>query len=84
MLEQNIRTVSTNVSPKSPHFSAHSSDSHLGGFDCPTNIGITRGTPSVTTLVVVSDLGCSKIFISLTIYGVRNARASVRIFLEKP
>ncbi len=35
----------------------------------PTNIGITRGTPSVATLVVVSHgvgLGCSKVFISLT------------------
>ncbi len=36
----------------------------------PTNVGITRGTPSVTTLlVVVSDgvrhLGCYKAFISL-------------------
>ena len=37
-------------------------------FDFPTNIGITRGeggggTPSVTTPVVVSDLGCSKVLI---------------------
>ncbi len=32
----------------------------------PINIGITSGTPSVTALVVVSDLGCSKVFMSLT------------------
>ncbi len=48
----------------------------------PTNICITTGTPSMTTLVVVSDLDCSKVFISL-IYGVRNARAGVRIVGEK-
>ena len=35
----------------------------------PTIVGITRGTQSVTTLVVLSDegrnLGCSKVFMSL-------------------
>ncbi len=53
----------------------------------PTNIGITRDTPSVTTLVVVSDLGSSKIFITISLTvrdGVRNARAGVRIGKKKP
>ena len=47
----------------------------------PTNIGFTRGTPSVTTLVVVSDgvtIWVAPRF-SHHLYGVRNTRAGVRI-----
>ena len=58
-----------------------------GRFDCglPTNICIARGTPSVVTLVVVSEvgggdrhLGFSKIFISL-IYRLDSVSTPVQV-----